>query len=175
LQKFVAISGCSGGGKSTLLAELSRRGFVVVAEPGRRIIADERARAGDALPWVDGAAFARRAIAMSLADRAAAEAVPGPIFFDRGLVDAAAALEHLTGEPAVEAYGREHRYNRHVFLAPPWPELYAGDDDRRHGLAEAIAEYDRLMVAFGRLDYDICILPKTSVVERADFILSKLA
>ena len=28
---------------------------------------------------------------------------------------------------------------------------------------------------FGRLDYDICILPKTSVVERADFILSKLA
>ncbi|WP_207234152.1 AAA family ATPase [Pseudomonas aeruginosa] len=38
---FVAISGCSGGGKSTLLAELKLRGHAVVEEPGRRIIQEE--------------------------------------------------------------------------------------------------------------------------------------
>ena len=39
------ISGCSGGGKSTLLMELARRGHAVVDEPGRRIVqAGARAR-----------------------------------------------------------------------------------------------------------------------------------
>jgi predicted ATPase len=32
-QSFVVISGCSGGGKSTLLSELQRRGHAVVEEP----------------------------------------------------------------------------------------------------------------------------------------------
>ena len=41
--RFVIISGCSGGGKSTLLAELARRGYRVVEEPGRRIVAEELA------------------------------------------------------------------------------------------------------------------------------------
>ncbi|SEI08083.1 AAA domain-containing protein [Rhizobium tibeticum] len=36
--KFVILSGCSGGGKSTLLAELAKRGFAVAEEPGRRIV-----------------------------------------------------------------------------------------------------------------------------------------
>ena len=33
-QNFYVISGCSGGGKSTLLSELEHRGYKVVAEPG---------------------------------------------------------------------------------------------------------------------------------------------
>jgi predicted ATPase len=53
----VVISGCSGGGKSTLLSELARRGYPVVEEPGRRIVQDELAGNGAALPWVDPVAF----------------------------------------------------------------------------------------------------------------------
>ncbi|WP_342236107.1 AAA family ATPase, partial [Inquilinus sp. OTU3971] len=60
MDRFVVISGCSGGGKSTLLAELGRRGHEVVEEPGRRIVKQERETGGRALPWVDGTAFARR-------------------------------------------------------------------------------------------------------------------
>ena len=106
MQQFVVISGCSGGGKSTLLAELGRRGHAIVEEPGRRIVSEEMQDGGSALPWVDAAAFARRAIAMSLADRGAAAANEGWSFFDRGLIDAAAALQFLTGEPVVETLGR---------------------------------------------------------------------
>ncbi len=36
MDRFVVISGCSGGGKSTLISELSRRGYDVVEEHGRR-------------------------------------------------------------------------------------------------------------------------------------------
>src|SRR6516165_9149624 len=52
--RFVVISGCSSGGKSTLLAELGRRGHATVEEPGRRIVRQELAGDGSALPWVIG-------------------------------------------------------------------------------------------------------------------------
>ena len=70
---FVMISGCSGGGKSTLIRELGRLGYAVVQEPGLRIVAEERLGDGSALPWIDAAAFGRRALAMSIADHNAAE------------------------------------------------------------------------------------------------------
>jgi predicted ATPase len=42
-QKFVLITGCSGGGKSTLISMLNEKGFNTVTEPGRRIVAEEMA------------------------------------------------------------------------------------------------------------------------------------
>ena len=103
MDRFVVISGCSSGGKSTLIAELAKRRYAVVDEPGRRIVKEELARGGSALPWVDRVAFARRAIAIALADRAVAGSLDGWVFFDRGLIDAAAALEHMTSKPVLTA------------------------------------------------------------------------
>jgi len=175
MERFVVISGCSGGGKSTLLAELAKRGYAVVEEPGRRIIREERKGDGAALPWMDEAAFARRAIAMALADWAQACSLSGWVFFDRGLVDAAAALEHSTGESALGRTGRTRHYHRRVFLTPPWPEIFAADVERRHDLGAAIAEYERLLSAYPSLGYEVINLPKARVSERADFVLRTLA
>jgi predicted ATPase len=105
MDNFVVISGCSGGGKSTLLAELGRRGHAVMEEPGRRIVKEELQGNGSALPWVDEIAFARCAIATALADRVSAKELRGWVFFDRGLIDAAAALQHLTGEHVLSTLG----------------------------------------------------------------------
>ena len=71
VNRFVVISGCSGGGKSTLLIELGQRGYATVQEPGRRIVKEEMLGAGLALPWVNEIAFAQRAVVeIALADRA---------------------------------------------------------------------------------------------------------
>jgi len=173
VDRFVVISGCSGGGKSTLLAELASRGYAVVEEPGRRIVREELAGDGASLPWIDGAAFARRAIAIGLADREDARRMTGWVFFDRGLVDAASALQHLTGEPAL-GWAAPHRYHRRVFFTPPWPEIYATDEERHHDLQDAIAEYDRLLSDYPQLGYEVITLPKIAVSERADLILDTL-
>ncbi len=174
VDRFVVISGCSSGGKSTLIAELGKRGYAVVDEPGRRIVKEELARGGSVLPWVDAVAFARRAIAIALADRAAAASLDGWVFFDRGLIDAAAALEQMTGKPMLKALGQANRYHPRVFVAPPWPEIYETDPERRHGLDMALAEYSRLLETYPSLGYEVLILPKVGVSERADFILSTL-
>jgi predicted ATPase len=173
MERFVIISGCSGGGKSTLLTELKRRGHAIVEEPGRRIIAEELKGAGTALPWVDLAAFARRAIAMSQDDRSTAAKTQGLVFFDRGLIDAAVALEHATRMPVIKNYASE-RYNQRVFVTPPWPEIYVNDADRRHDFDEAVAEYERLIVAFSSLNYEVDVLPKVAVADRADIVLERL-
>jgi predicted ATPase len=170
MERFVVISGCSGGGKSTLLAELGKRGHSIVEEPGRRIVKQELQQGGKALPWEDASAFAHRAIAMALADRAAAAALNGWVFFDRGLVDAVAALQHLTHEPALAAIAQEHRYHQTVFLTPPWPELYVNDPERRHSIEVAEAEYARLLEFYPALGYRISVLPKIGPSERAHFI-----
>lgn len=167
---FVMISGCSGGGKSTLLAELGRRGYTVVAEPGRRIIAEARAGTGGALPWEDPAAFARRAMAMSVADY---QTSSGLTFFDRGVVDAAVALEATSGESGAPEIAR-YRYD-HLFLAPPWPEIYEKDEDRRHSLEKALSDYERVERAWRDADYAPVTLPRTDVARRADFVLAVLA
>lgn len=172
--RFVVISGCSGAGKSTLLTELARRSYATVEEPGRRIVKQELLVDGSALPWVNHTEFARRAIALALADRASASGATGWVFFDRGLIDAAAALQHLTGEPALATVAQAHRYHPRVFLAPPWPEIYVTDRERRHDLNAAIPEYHRLLEVYPSLGYEVVILPKIGVPQRADFVLRDL-
>lgn len=172
--RHVVLSGCSGGGKSTLLAELARRGFSTVSEPGRRIVEEELRGKGKALPWVDLAAFARRAIDLASADRRQAASETGWVFFDRGLVDAAVALQHATRQPASVIPSQCERYHSRVFLTPPWPEIYISDSERQHGLEDAIAEYDRLLAAYDALGYETIILPKVGVGERADFVVHRL-
>lgn len=173
-QSFVVISGCSGGGKSTLLAELERQGFAVVQEPGRRIVEQQLATGGTALPWDDLEGFLRRAIEMAQADYDAARANQGITFFDRGIIDAASALEQLTGEPAISRHCTTRRYAKWVFLAPPWPEIYRTDTARRHDSAAAAAEHDRLAALYPALGYTPLALPKLSVEDRANIVVSTL-
>jgi len=146
----------------------------VVEEPGRRIVKHELQTGGSALPWIDAVAFARRAIEMALADRAAAQIRSGWVFFDRGLIDAASMLENVTGEPVLGSLGSSHRYHRRVFMAPPWPEIYVTDAERQHGFETALLEYHRLQNVFPALGYEVVTLPKAAVSARADFVLSTL-
>src|SRR5262249_23479030 len=109
------------------------------------------------------------------ADRADAASVRGYVFFDRGLVDAASALQHLTGEDQVSSLSRLHRYHATAFFVPPWPEIYVTDAERRHDFAAAVEEYERLTQAYPAAGYQVRVLPKVGIGARADIVLSTLA
>lgn len=164
------ITGCSGGGKSTLLAELGRRGFATVAEPGRAIVREQRAAGGTALPWTDAAAFGALAIARGVANLAAAD--PDRItFFDRSPVDNIAALT-AAGLPVPDH--PPVRFCRTVFVAPPWRRIFVQDRDRRHGFDAAVREYRALLPAYAALGCHLVELPRRSVAARADMVLARL-
>jgi predicted ATPase len=129
---------------------------------------------GSAIPWVDLEAFARKAIELACRDRALLADAHQWIFFDRGLIDAAVALEHATGIAVSDTIHGLDRFHHQVFLTPPWPEIYRTDRERQHDIEQGIEEYHRLLLAFDKLGYETIILPKVSVEARADFILDQL-
>ncbi|WP_406611948.1 AAA family ATPase [Alcaligenes aquatilis] len=174
MHSFVLISGCSGGGKSTLLAELQKRGHTVIQEPGRRIVQEQLAIQGSALPWLGLEAFLQEALKIAQTDYVTAAQDGSWVFFDRGLIDAAAALQELRGHPLLEAVSRAYPYHPRVFLTPPWPQIYKQDPERRHDINAALHEYERLTRIYPLLGYQVSILPKTTVQKRADFVLNTL-
>jgi predicted ATPase len=143
-----------------------------VPEPGLRIVAEELAGDGAALPWVNAGRFARRALLMARADLDAAQG--GLVFFDRGLIDAAVDLRHREGIALDVSLGGPSPYDDPVFLAPPWPEIFATTAERPHALQDAVEEYDRLVLGLADLGHHPVILPRLSVAARRDFVLQAL-
>lgn len=174
MNSFVLISGCSGGGKSTLLSALQERGYPVIQEPGRRIVQEQLNQGGTALPWLDMKAFLEETIKTAQADYFSAPRDGRWVFFDRGLLDAAAALQELRDEPVLEQVSSACPYHPLVFLTPPWPEIYTADLERRHDMKAALHEYERLERVYPQQGYKVCVLPKTTVENRVDFVLSCL-
>ncbi|MCP3943936.1 MAG: AAA family ATPase [Desulfobacteraceae bacterium] len=50
-QNFIVMTGGPGSGKTTVIEELKLRGFTCAKEIGRKIIKEQVAQAGKALPW----------------------------------------------------------------------------------------------------------------------------
>lgn len=172
---LVVVSGCSGGGKSTLLAEMARRGFPVFPEPGRQIVREQALIGGPGLPWVDAAAFAELTLSRAMHFFAMAEGGGRPVLFDRSVVDAVTALERAgQALPHHAEAVRRCRYGARVFMVPPWEALFAGDGERRHGFAEAVAEYEALMASYPAKGYTTVVVPHGPVAERADFLEAAL-
>jgi predicted ATPase len=175
-RRRIVISGCSSGGKSTLLSELSRRGYHTVEEPGRNIVREALATGSDALPWVNADAFVRKAIEFASASLARTRSINAPVFFDRSAVDALAHFERLsiTAPPDLKMLGERCLYSSPVFFAPPWETLYEQDEERPLSFETAVLEYEWLRHAYPMRGYTIIDLPKSSVSARADFVLRTL-
>jgi predicted ATPase len=175
-RRRVVISGCSSGGKSTLLETLARRGYHTVEEPGRQIVREALETGSDALPWVNPEAFVRKAIETAAASLSAVQHIRAPIFFDRSAVDAFAHFERLSIDTPddLERIGAACLYSGPVFFAPPWEALYVQDDERPLPFDEAVREYHWLSIAYPARGYRLVELPETPVEARADFMLRTL-
>jgi predicted ATPase len=175
--RFFLISGCSGSGKSSLLAELARRGVQTFAEPGRQIVKEQLHIGGDALPWSNPAKFVDLVIARAMHQMIFAAQSDRIAVFDRGIVDAVTGLQraNLQVPPHYLTALEKYRHNRKVLLSPPWPEIYRTDSERRHSFEDAAREYETLEAAYARLGYEVVLLPKCAVRERADFVMTIIA
>jgi predicted ATPase len=175
--RFVVLSGCSGGGKSTLLTALERRGFIVFEEPGRQIVKEQQFLTGNALPWTDPLQFVELSVSRSIHQMALAARGDQRSFLDRGIVDAISFQEHrcLPVPLHLENAVKQLRYHRRVFIAPPWPEIFAADAERRHSFDEAKAQYSSLLRTYERLGYSLVELPKIDVESRVEFVVGQLA
>jgi predicted ATPase len=128
------------------------------------------------LPWRDPLAFAELMLSWELRSYRMAAATAGPVFFDRGVTDLVGYLT-LVGQavPAHIARAAERfRYNRRVFVAPPWPAIYIPDAERTQTPEEAVRTYEALVTAYSNGGYELVSLPLASVEERVRFVLDDI-
>src|SRR5258708_6909424 len=87
---FYVITGGPGSGKTTVLAELGRRGHICIPEDARALIQEQVAGTGSALPWSDAPRFAELLMQRSIStwNRFASAPPAASVYFDRGIGDA---------------------------------------------------------------------------------------
>ena len=171
--RFFVLTGGPGSGKTTLIEALKARGFATAPEAGRGIIRDQAAIGGPALPWQNPALFAELMLSWELRSWHAAFDQAGPVFFDRGVPDTIGYLR-LCGLPIpahVSNAAATFRYARRVFIAPPWPEIFTQDEERKQTLDEAERTYRSVAGVYAELGYELVPLPLAPVEERLRFVL----
>lgn len=173
--RFFIITGGPGAGKTTLLDALAARGHHRTVEAGRAIIQNQMAIDGPALPWRDPALFAEAMLVFDMHSYRLAEDTLGTVFFDRGVPDMVGYMR-LMGLP-VPAHmlkaATTFRYNRRIFIAPFWPEIFTNDRERKQSPDEARRTCETIARTYRELGFEIVELPKSSIAERVDFVLAR--
>ena len=169
------ITGGPGVGKTTLLEALEEDGYLVIPEAARAIIQQQIEMNSDALPWKNKEHYLKEMLEASIRDyREIIKAdKPSICFFDRSVYDAVCYAE-MIGYAITEPEMKEVmacRYNKRVFILPPWREIYETDNERKQTWEEAEYTYHQLKMTYRQYGYEVIDVPKDTVIKRKEFIL----
>lgn len=171
---YFIFSGGPGVGKTSVIEQLNRQGHQTVPEPARDIIRHQRAIGGNATHDGDRLRYTHLMLEKSIEDFKRYQSLDKPVFFDRGLPDLYCYNEEFCGGviPEVQQAVESYHYNPHVFIFPPWPEIYCHDSERKQNFNEAINTWHAVMDGYPKCGYIPIEVPKLTIDERIEFILT---
>ena len=173
-QKYI-ITGAPGTGKTAIINTLMQKGYSCAEEISREIIAEQLSIGGDILPWKNQIAFENH-IANLRKEQYLNSSKNKNYFFDRSSIDCVAYLKanKLAITTEINQIIEQCVFNKEVFITPFWEEIYINDGERVEGIQEAINIENSLIETYKSLGYTLVKVPKLSVNERVNFILSKI-
>lgn len=173
---FFIITGGPGAGKSSVLDQLYKSGYEVVPEVARQIIKDQLALGGNAIHSGDQVAFRDLMLEYSIDDFNKHSDNQNITFFDRGIPELLGYSNLISQPPksTLLAAMKQYRYNSHVFLFPPWEEIYVHDVERKQDFEEAVVTYHFIKQAYIDSEYKLIEMPKTSILSRTQFIIAHI-
>jgi len=171
---LVTVCGGPGAGKTTVLDELSRRGFAVMPDTARAIITERLSKGMTPRPTPEE--FAETIL---LRDREHYQSVAQAeeiVFFDRSVVDAVGMLVGLgviSDERRADLLDH-YRYHPTAFIFPPWKDIYRTDAERDQSFDESVRVYQSVKRWYSLCGYDLTEIPPASVEERCEVVLGNL-
>ena len=169
------ITGGPGFGKTILIEKLNELGYTVGGEIARSIISQQMAECGELLPWKDVIGFEKTVLDERICFLKSVEK-QNIAFSDRGLPDQAAFSLYKCKEVSKQLKKAlsENRYEKKVFLTPPWREIYKNDQIRIETFEEAEKIHAFIVKAYLNYGYELIDLPFVSPDKRIEFILKSL-
>ncbi len=174
LSRLIVLTGGPGAGKTAVITELRSRGYPCTPDSARAII---RERLGKGLePRPPPHEFAEQVLSRDAEQYQRMADAVGPVFFDRGVVDALGMVNQSGPLSPAELQARLARYPyfRTAFCLPPWEEIYTTDAERDHTFAHAVAVHREVAAWYPRCGYGLIEVPRGTVQERCEFILQHL-
>ena len=165
------ITGGPGSGKTTLIEKLQSKGYPGFPEIARQLISQ-----GISPSFSQDKRVSSQFFEIILSQRILHHQQIGAAeiaFFDRGIPDSLAYFNYRkkkVPEILLEAL-KNYPYNQHVFIAPPWEEIYFNDPVRTETFSEAQKLHESITDAYKSLGYLIVELPKSTVESRLSAVL----
>jgi len=172
----IIITGAPGTGKTTLINAIRRRGFFCFDEVSRDVITHQQQCGGNCFPWDNVLGYSIKVIDV-MQNRYIWDCTDRVYFFDRAVPDVIAYLNYYNSEVPDSCFKELQKFpisSTLVFFAPFWDDIYINDLQRPESFADAMKISESLFETYSSLKYNIIELPKISVDERVDFILSKI-
>ncbi|MDR2222994.1 MAG: ATP-binding protein [Flavobacteriaceae bacterium] len=174
--KLILIIGGPGSGKTTLIDELTRRGYVCYPEVSRAVTKKAQDQGIDQLFLTEPLLFSRLLLEGRIDQHKNAEQEDADlVFIDRGIPDVLAYM-HYTGDEYPESFDlacKQHLYHQ-IFLLPPWESIYVSDAQRYEDFEQASQIHEHLVDTYKKYGYDLIEVPRDTVDHRIQFILDKV-
>ena len=176
IPKKVVIAGGPGTGKTSIINELRKRGFLSYDEISRQITLQARKDGIEQLFLTEPLLFSEKLLeGRTQQFKDAENETEHIVFLDRGIPDVIAYMDYIGDTyPNLFIEACEvHKYD-YIFILAPWQEIFISDSERYENFEEAIEIHHHLLQSYIRFGYQLTDVPFGSVESRADFILESL-
>jgi predicted ATPase len=168
------LTGGPGSGKTTLILELSKKGFYALGESSEYIIRRELPKQNPTLPWTDLSGFQELVLRNQ---KQWEEEIPKEVekaVMDRGIPDNLAYCRHGGIKPPAELEKEKlrGRYDK-VFIIEPLKHL-ENTAVRREGNEEARRIHETIRQVYTELGYNPISIPDCGIENRLKIIISHL-
>lgn len=176
VQKRIVITGGPGTGKSSIIKKLEKEGYHCLHEVSREITAAAQKEGITQLFLEQPVLFSKKLLEARIGQFHEASVIQSDmVFIDRGIPDVVAYMDYF-GTDYPSEFNKactEYKYH-HVFLLPPWEDIYQTDNERYESFEQAVEIYEKLKISYLSNGYSTIEVPRNSVVQRCEFILSNL-
>lgn len=182
--KKIVITGGPSTGKTSVIKYLENLGYPCLHEVIRLMTLEQKEEKNDLVfktnPIVsvaDPKEFNQRILNARVSQYNSLDGIDTheSVFFDRGIPDVLAYMDCFgqAYETDFEKACTDHPYDQ-VFIMPPWREIHVSDNERFENFEESLQVYGCLTHSYTQLGYEVEVVPKMAIAERATYILDSI-
>lgn len=176
-KELIVITGGPGTGKTTIIEAFIEQGYTCFPEISRHITMEAKKQGIEQLFLERPLLFSELLLeGRKNQHRLALQDQSEIVFLDRGIPDILAYMHYIGDSyPAFfDEATKEHTYSK-VFVLPPWEDIYESDEARYENFEQAKLIFNHLLETYQKYGYNLIQVPRGTVEERMQFILSHLS